>query len=64
MSAGEVIARLAPLHAPMEAKVVVPAQSIGRIRVGQKTYLRVTGCPYSEFGLMTDKVAVQRASRL
>jgi HlyD family secretion protein len=56
LSSGEVIARLAPLHAAMEAKVIVPAQSIGKIRVGQKTYLRVTGCPYSEFGLMTGKV--------
>ena len=64
LSAGEVIARLAPLHAPMEAKVVVPAQSIGKIRVGQKTYLRVTGCPYSEFGLMTGKVTAISADAL
>jgi HlyD family secretion protein len=48
----------------MEAKVVVPAQSIGKIRVGQKTYLRVTGCPYSEFGLMTGKVTAISADAL
>lgn len=64
LSAGEVIARLAPLQAPMEAKVVVPAQSIGKIRVGQMTYLRVTGCPYSEFGLMTGKVTAISADAL
>jgi len=64
LSAGEVIARLAPLHVPMEAKVVVPAQSIGKIRVGQTTYLRVTGCPYSEFGLMTGKVTAISADAL
>ena len=64
LSAGEVIARLAPVHAPMEAKVVVPAQSIGKIRVGQTTYLRVTGCPYSEFGLMTGKVTAISADAL
>jgi HlyD family secretion protein len=44
--------------------VVVPAQSIGKIRVGQKTYLRVTGCPYSEFGLMTGKVTAISADAL
>jgi len=64
LSAGDVIARLAPLHTPMEAKVVVPAQSIGKIRVGQKTYLRITGCPYSEFGLMTGKVTAISADSL
>jgi HlyD family secretion protein len=64
VSAGEIIARIAPSQAPMEAKVVVPAQSIGKIRVGQKTYLRVTGCPYSEFGLMSGKVTAISADAL
>ena len=64
LSAGEVIARLAPLHAPMEAKVVVSAQSIGKIRVGQKTYLKITGCPYSEFGLMIGEVTSISADAL
>jgi HlyD family secretion protein len=52
LGAGEVIARLAPLQAPMEAKLLISGQEIGKIQTGQKTYLRISGCPYSDFGLM------------
>jgi HlyD family secretion protein len=56
LSAGEVIARLAPVQAPMEAKLLITGQEIGKIRLGQKTYLRINGCPYSDFGLMAGTV--------
>lgn len=61
---GEVIARLAPISAPMEAKVQVSGQMIGKIRKGQKTYLRINGCPYSDFGLMTGTVSAIAADSL
>ena len=64
LSVGEVIARLAPLKAPMEAKVMVSGKEIGKIRQGQKTYLRINGCPYSDFGLMTGTVTAIAADVL
>lgn len=52
LGTGEVIARIAPLQAPLEAKLLISGQEIGKIQPGQKTYLRISGCPYSDFGLM------------
>jgi len=56
ISSGEVLARLAPLKAPLQVRVMVNPREIGQIKAGQLAYLRISGCPHSEFGLMRGKV--------
>lgn len=56
LSPGEIVARLAPADAPLDVKILVPARDIAPLRIGQEAYLRVTGCPYSDFGIMRGQV--------
>jgi multidrug efflux pump subunit AcrA (membrane-fusion protein) len=56
VTAGEVVARLAPVDSPLVAKVLVPARDIGPIRTGQRALLRVSGCPYSDYGVMSGEI--------
>jgi multidrug resistance efflux pump len=56
VSAGQVLAELAPSHAPMLIKSVVKAQEVSRIKPGQTVYLRISGCPHTEFGLLRGDV--------
>ncbi|MEY4431771.1 MAG: hypothetical protein RLZZ533_1707 [Cyanobacteriota bacterium] len=56
VSAGQVLAELAPRHAPMLVKSLVKAQDVSRIKPGQKAYLRISGCPHTEFGLLSGEV--------
>jgi HlyD family secretion protein len=71
---GEVMAVLAPLSQRYQAKLQVPADSIGHIKVGQQATLKISACPTSEFGVMpavvrnlsadTVPVAVQAGSAI
>jgi multidrug efflux pump subunit AcrA (membrane-fusion protein) len=56
VSSGEVLARLAPSKAPLQVKVMVSPREVSQIKAGQLAYLRISGCPHSEFGLMRGKV--------
>lgn len=56
VSAGQVLAVMAPRHAPMLVKSLVKAQDVSRIKPGQKAYLRISGCPHTEFGLLSGEV--------
>ena len=56
VNAGDVIAELAPSQAPLLIKALVPAREVARVRPRQTTYLRVSACPYSRFGLLTGRI--------
>lgn len=56
VTAGQVVARLAPVDSPLVAKVMVSARDIGPIRPGQRALLRVSGCPYSDYGVMSGEI--------
>jgi multidrug efflux pump subunit AcrA (membrane-fusion protein) len=47
-----VIAVIAPLSQRYQAKLMVPADSISHIRVGQQATLKISACPTAEFGVM------------
>lgn len=61
VNAGEVIADLAPLQAPLVIKAQIPAREVGSIRAGQPAYLRIGACPFSRFGLLKGRVAAVSA---
>jgi multidrug efflux pump subunit AcrA (membrane-fusion protein) len=37
-------------------KVQVPSRDIGNIKTNQDAYLRISGCPYPEFGVLKARV--------
>ena len=54
---GEQIARIAPNNSEMVIKTAVPAKSIGKLEVGQTAQMRVSACPYSDYGTLKGTVA-------
>jgi multidrug resistance efflux pump len=56
ISAGEVLAQIAPLDAAQHVKVQVPSRDVTNIKISQDAYLRVSGCPYPEFGVLKARV--------
>lgn len=64
LAPGEVVARLAPQQAALLVKVLVPAKDVAPIKPGQTAYLRVAGCPFSEFGVLPGRITGVSADTL
>jgi HlyD family type I secretion membrane fusion protein len=56
LSPGETIAKIIPAAAPIEIKAKVPAQQISKVTVGMAAQMRVSACPFSEYGTVPGKV--------
>jgi multidrug resistance efflux pump len=54
--AGEILAKIAPKDAAQMIQVRIPSRDIGNIRSSQDAYLRITGCPYPDYGVLKAKV--------
>ncbi|GAA6619085.1 HlyD family secretion protein [Scytonema sp. NUACC26] len=54
---GDTIAQIAPSEAPLEIKADVPSEEISKIRLGQKVYIRVSACPYPDYGSLQGTVS-------
>ncbi|MEH2226025.1 HlyD family efflux transporter periplasmic adaptor subunit [Nostoc sp.] len=57
ISSGQMIAQIAPSEAPLEIKADIPAEEISKIRLGQKVYMRVSACPYPDYGSLQGAVS-------
>ena len=53
---GEQIATIAPAHSSLEIKAFVASQDINQVEIGQRTKMRVSACPYSDFGTLVGTV--------
>lgn len=53
---GDKIAQIAAGTAPLQIKALVAAQDIGRVKVGQSALMRVSACPYPDYGTLQGKV--------
>ncbi len=49
---GEEIAKIVPSNAPLNIKAVVSPQDIGKLGNGQKVQMRVSACPYPDYGTL------------
>lgn len=56
LNPGETIAKVIPDSAPVELKAMVPAPEINKVTVGLPAQMRVSACPYTEFGTVAGKV--------
>ena len=52
VSAGEVIAHIAPVQAPLMLKALVGQHDISQIRPGQSVSLRIDSCVYTDYGTL------------
>lgn len=57
VQAGETIGQIAPLKASLTIKARISAQDINKIEIGQAVQMRVSACPYTEYGTLQGKVS-------
>ena len=50
---GDAIAQIAPSDVPLVVKAFVTPQDIGQVEVGQTVKIKVSGCPYPDYGTLT-----------
>jgi multidrug efflux pump subunit AcrA (membrane-fusion protein) len=53
---GEEIAYIAPSNSNLIVKAVVDSQDVSKVKIGQKVNLRVSACPYPDYGTLSGKV--------
>lgn len=56
ISPGATIAKVIPSTTPIEIKAMVPAQEINKVKIGFPTQMRVSACPFTEFGSVVGQV--------
>lgn len=56
VSPGEEIAQIAPSNTKLTIKASVPAKEIGKLKKGQIAQMRVSACPYSDYGTLKGTV--------
>ncbi|NEO15543.1 MULTISPECIES: HlyD family efflux transporter periplasmic adaptor subunit [unclassified Moorena] len=54
---GEEIAQIVPGDAPLKIKAVVSPSDIGKLAEGQKVHMRVSACPYPDYGTLKGLVS-------
>jgi multidrug efflux pump subunit AcrA (membrane-fusion protein) len=53
---GEEIAQIVPSDAPLVVKAAVASENKSKLKVGQNVLLRVSACPYPDYGTLKGKV--------
>lgn len=53
---GEEIAQIVPTNAPLEVKAAVAPQDKSKLKAGQNILMRVSACPYPDYGTLKGKV--------
>jgi len=53
---GDVVATLAPASQPLAVRVQLPARDVAPLRAGQAAALRVSSCPYTDFGVLDGRI--------
>ncbi len=56
MPTGEEIAQIVPQDAPLEVKAAVALQDKNKLKQGQNVQMRVSACPYPDYGTLKGKV--------
>ncbi len=54
--AGGEIAQIVPSNAPMEVKAIVGLKDKNKLKQGQNVQMRVSACPYPDYGTLKGKV--------
>jgi len=57
VGAGQEIAQIFPSGAPLQLKAAVSPDEIDKVKVGQTAQMRVSACPYPDYGVLNGKVS-------
>ena len=53
---GDRIAQIVPTDAPLKIEAAVASGDISKVQVGQKVQMRVSACPYTDYGVLSGRV--------
>lgn len=53
---GEQVAQIVPSNAPLEVKAQVSPKDIGKLETGQDVQMRVSACPYPDYGTLKGQI--------
>ncbi|MDH3282563.1 MAG: HlyD family efflux transporter periplasmic adaptor subunit, partial [Gammaproteobacteria bacterium] len=53
---GELVARIAPLDSDVQLKAMVARRDIAKVEVGQSVHVRISACPYPDYGTLRGMV--------
>jgi len=53
---GEEVVQIVPSHAPKVIKAAVASEEKNKLKLGQKVQMRVSACPYPDYGTLNGKV--------
>lgn len=56
VSAGQEIAQIVPSNAQLQIKAMVSPSDIDKLKIGQMSQMRVSACPYPDYGVLNGKV--------
>jgi HlyD family secretion protein len=56
VGAGSMIAQIAPSHASLVVKAYIPEADINKVKPGQQVQMRVSACPYPDYGILAGTV--------
>ena len=54
---GDILAHIAPSNTPLEIKAWVAPEDISKLEVGQKALMKVSACPYPDYGTLIGSVS-------
>ena len=54
---GEAIALISPSNTPLEIRALVASGDIAKVEIGQKVQMRVSACPYPDYGTLNGTVS-------
>ncbi|MEH2425462.1 MAG: HlyD family efflux transporter periplasmic adaptor subunit [Nostoc sp.] len=56
VQAGEELVQIVPTNAPQVLKAAVASENQSKLKIGQKVQMRVSACPYPDYGTLNGKV--------
>jgi HlyD family secretion protein len=57
VNTGDVLAQIAPSDTALVIKALVPTQEIAKVEIGQQVQMRVSACPYPDYGTLLGTVS-------
>ena len=54
---GDILAQIAPNDTPLEIKAWVAPEDISKLEVGQKALIKVSACPYPDYGILSGTIS-------
>ncbi len=54
---GDILAQIAPSNTPLEIKTWVAPEAISKLEVGQRALIKISACPYPDYGTLPSTVS-------